>query len=172
MHKSTKDAQTRLSRAQPIDLLDFANSYIHKMCVCCEPGLICGLQPQRCAYLIIRSSSWLLFPPSPCLRGGIRSLYPYGGGLVSSQSLPLFGFHWSSLLLTYSIGPSSYLFLTISLRTNPSGLILHPLHSTSSPLLSSHLIPHFQSFRSRFKPGPRGQEFGLVFQTSLLALLW
>lgn len=64
--------------------------------------------------------------------------------------------------------------IPLSLLTNPSALVSYPPHSTSSLLLffSSHLIPLFQSFRSSFKPGPRGQEFGLVFQTSLLALLW
>lgn len=38
---------------------------------CCGPGLVSGPQPQRCAYLIVRSSSWLLFffffvPPHGC----------------------------------------------------------------------------------------------------------
>ena len=102
-------------------------------------------------------------------------------GAWSPLGLSLSLAHCRSLLLPpYSIGPSSYPFPRYMLTRLASSCILFtpPLLLSSpllsSPLLSSHLVssPLFQSFRSSFKPGPRGQEFGLVFQTSLLALLW
>lgn len=136
--------------------------------LCYGPGLICGPQPQRCAYLIVRSSSWLLFPPHGCpsafkRRNMIPPSLQWGPGLVLASP---------SLVLSISPSPAvlhrpqqlSLSFYTLThLASSP------PLHLSSSHLSSS---PSFQSFRSSFKPGPRGQEFGLVFQTSLLALLW
>lgn len=95
----------------------------------------------------------------PLSRGGIRSsIISVGARSVLALSPSPCRTPWAPAAISFS------------LHANPSGLVSFP-----PPLLfSSHLIssPSFQSFRSSFKPGPRGQEFGLVFQTSLLALLW
>lgn len=84
----------------------------------------------------------------------------WGPGLFSvstSLSLSLISVDRSFSCCT----PQAPAAISFSLHANPSGLFSFP-----PPLLfSSHLIssPCFQSFRSSFKPGPRGQEFGLVF---------
>lgn len=136
--------------AQPRDHFKFAHR-----CICAqtelEPGRLRGLQPQRCAYLIIRSSSWLLFfPPHGCpstfkRRNTIPPSFQWGPGLFSL----------SPLLLAVLRGPQQ---LSLSLCTLTRLASSPSLHLSSSSLLSSHLIssPSFQSFRSSFKPGPRG----------------
>lgn len=86
-------------------------------------------------------------------------------GPVSSQSLPFSHFRRSPSSSGPAVIPLS---LTLTRLASSRILLAPPL----SLLLSSQLVPLFQSFRSSFKPGPRGQEFGLVFQSSLLSLLW
>lgn len=40
MQKFAKDSQTSTDWTQPMDLLEFANSYIHKLCACCVMDLV------------------------------------------------------------------------------------------------------------------------------------
>ncbi len=180
MLKHVKDSRMRISRAQLIDLLEFANSYcICTYCVCAVLWTWSHLWPaaiEMCLFNrqieFMASLSTTRLPLrfqeeeyDPCI-------FTAGAWSPLSLSLSLFRFR-RSLLLPAILHRPQQLSL-FSLHANPSGLVSYPLHSTSSLLLSlsSHLVPLFQSFRSSFKPGPRGQEFGLVFQTSLLALLW
>lgn len=139
MQKSAKDSGTQIDWTQPVDLMEFANSYIHKLCVCCSvlwtwprlwPAAIeMCLFNRQIEFMASFSTTRL---PLCFQEEGIRSLHLYGGGLVSSPSLSLI-----SVDLSCSC-PSLRRPRQLSLSRSPRpGLVSSPLHLLSSPILSS-----------------------------------
>lgn len=148
--ESSKGSRTSVDRTRPRRSIGLCQRVAKTVSLpCCGPGLIFGPQPQRCAYLIVRSSSWLLLffsfffhrtaaPPLSKRRNTIPPSFQRGPGLLSVYPPP------ASPLRSLSPSPAvlhrpQQLSLSF-LHANPSGLL-----SSTPPLLSSsHLIstPH------------------------------
>lgn len=136
---------------------------------CCRPGLAFGPQPQRCAYLIVRSSSWLLFffffstarLPLRFQKGGIRSLRRSSGGRASSRRpLPPPASPLRSLSPSPAVLHRPQQLSLSFLHANPSGLL-----SSTPPLLSSsHLISPPPT------PPPQPPPHPVLFKVSARAL--
>lgn len=88
----------------------------------------------------------------PLSRGGIRSRHHFSGGQVCSRSL--------SFSSPYSAGPSSYLFLSARQPVWP-----RLLPSTSSPILSSHLVsPSFKASAQALSQVLEGRNLAWFFR--------